>query len=52
MDIAAASTATSLSSVAQNVNLSVLKAVENLDSNVGALLAASIGLGTGIDAYA
>ena len=55
MDIAAAaSLASSLSSsnVSAGVNIGVLKALENLDATVGAQLAASIGLGTAVDAYA
>ena len=39
-------------SVALQVNLGVLKSVENLDQIVAAQLAASIGLGTTVDAFA
>jgi hypothetical protein len=52
MDVAALSTDLSLSAAAGQVDLGVLKAVQNLDQNVGAQLAASIGLGRNVDAYA
>jgi len=52
MDIAAIASGLSSSSVGQNVDLGVLKALQNLDQAVAGQLAASIGLGTGIDTYA
>ncbi|MBV8489382.1 MAG: hypothetical protein JO199_02540 [Candidatus Eremiobacteraeota bacterium] len=52
MDIAAASTATAGASVNGAIGIALLKAQEKLASSVGAELAASIGLGSGFDAYA
>ncbi len=52
MDVAGLSTALSLSNTGAQVDVGVLKAVQNLDSAIGAQLAASIGLGQHIDAYA
>lgn len=52
MDIAAASTDAASSSVGGAISISLLKAQQNLASALASELAASIGLGTGIDAYA
>ena len=52
MDIASVATDLSSSGVATHVNLSVLASIQNLDQIIAAKLAASIGLGTAIDAYA
>ena len=52
MDGTGATPDISSGSVALSINLGVLKAVENLDQVVAAQLAASIGLGTTVDAYA
>lgn len=52
MDVGALSTSLSLSTTGAQVDVGVLKALQNLDSAVGAQLAASIGLGQNVDAYA
>jgi len=52
MDVAALSTDLSLSATAGQVDVGVLKALQNLDQSVAAQLAASIGLGQSVDAYA
>jgi len=52
MDLEGVASALSSSSVSSGVTVGVLKTLENLDSAVAAQLAASIGLGTAIDAYA
>ena len=52
MDIAAASTDAASSSVSGAINISLLKAQQNLASAVARELAASIGLGAGFDSYA
>ena len=52
MDVAAVASDLSSAGVALNVNLGVMKLLQNLDQAVGAELAASIGLGTVVDAYA
>ena len=52
MDIGALSSGMALSSVGQQVDVGVLKALQNLDQNVAAELFASIGLGSGVDASA
>ena len=41
-----------LASVGQQVDVGVLKALQNLDRNVTAELFSSLGLGTVVDAYA
>ena len=52
MDIAAASTAVSGAGVLGDINLSLLSAQQHFASAVASELAASIGLGTAVDAYA
>jgi hypothetical protein len=52
MDIAGLATSLSSAAVGQGVTLGVLNSVLKLESTVGAQLAASIGLGTVVDAYA
>jgi len=52
MDIAGVATALSSAAVGQGVSLGVLNSVLQLEQSVGAELAASIGLGTVVDAYA
>ena len=52
MDIAGVATALSSSSVPDGVSLGVLNSVLHLEQTTGAQLAASLGLGTVIDAYA
>ncbi|HTU83057.1 MAG TPA: hypothetical protein VMF61_13055 [Candidatus Acidoferrales bacterium] len=52
MDIAAASTAAGDAAVANQIDLSLLTAQQNLAGAVAAELAASLGLGTVTDAYA
>lgn len=52
MDIGSLSTGLAQGAVAQQIDLGVLKSVQNLDRTATADLFASIGLGSGIDAYA
>jgi hypothetical protein len=52
MDIASVASSLSSSSVSDGVSLGVLNSVLNLEQKTGAQLAASLGLGTVIDAYA
>jgi hypothetical protein len=52
LDIAGVSTALTSAGIAGQVDASVLKLLMNLDQTVAAQLAASIGLGTAVDAYA
>jgi hypothetical protein len=52
MDIAGVATALSSSSVSSGVSMGVLNSVLNLEQTTGAQLAASLGLGRHIDAYA
>ena len=52
MDLSGIATGLAAASVSQNVDVSVLKAVQNLDAATSSMLFASIGLGTGIDAFA
>jgi len=52
MDLAGVATDLSSASVAADANVAVLKAVQNIDQAVAARLAASIGLGSAVDAYA
>ena len=52
MDLTGVASDLSSSSVSLNVNVGVLKALQNLDQVVASQLAASIGLGTAIDTYA
>jgi hypothetical protein len=52
MDIAGVATALSSNAVSNGVSLGVLNSVLNLEQTTGAQLAASLGLGTVIDAYA
>lgn len=52
MDVAGLSSSIAGAGVAGQVDASVLKMLMNLDQTVAAQLAASIGLGTNVDAYA
>ena len=52
MDVGEIATGLSMANVAGSVDLGVLKMLQNLDQAVAAQLAASIGLGTAVDAYA
>jgi hypothetical protein len=52
VDVAGLSSSLAGDSVAGQVDTSVLKLLMNLDQTVAAQLAASIGLGTVVDAYA
>ncbi|HEV7179175.1 MAG TPA: hypothetical protein VGN11_04855 [Candidatus Baltobacteraceae bacterium] len=52
MDLGSIATGLVNSSVGNSINVDLLKSVQNLDQNVAALLAASIGLGGSVDAYA
>lgn len=52
MDIAALSTSLSASATAGQIDVGVLKALQNLDQNVAAQLAASLGIGRNVDTYA
>jgi hypothetical protein len=52
VDVAGVSSSLALAGVAGQVDTSVLKLLMNLDQTVAAQLAASIGLGTAVDAYA
>lgn len=52
MDVAGVSSSLASSAVAGQVDASVLKLLMNLDQTVATQLAASIGLGTVVDAYA
>ena len=52
MDLQSIATGLAASSVSQGVDLGVLKATNQLDAIQASVLAASIGLGTRIDAYA
>ncbi|HTX60485.1 MAG TPA: hypothetical protein VMH02_12525 [Verrucomicrobiae bacterium] len=52
MNVGALATDLALGNVAQGVTLGTLSSVLSLEQAVGAQLAASIGLGAAIDAYA
>ena len=52
MDIASLSTGMAASAVGQQVDVGVLRAVQNLDENVAAELFASMGVGRSVDALA
>jgi hypothetical protein len=52
LDIASVASGLSAANVAGQVDIGVLKTLLNLDQAVAAQLAASIGLGTAVDAYA
>ena len=52
MDLSSIASGLAAASVSQSVDVGVLKAVQNLDAATSSLLFASIGLGTGIDAFA
>ncbi len=52
MDLSGIATSLAMTSVAQSVDVGVLKAVQNLDAASSAMMFASIGVGTGIDAFA
>jgi len=53
MDISGVATAlSSSSSLGDGVSLNVLNSVNQLQASIGALLAASIGLGANVDQYA
>lgn len=52
VDVAGLSSSLAGASVAGQVDASVLNMLMNLDQTVAAQLAASIGLGTAVDAYA
>lgn len=52
MGIGALSSGMALASVGQQVDVGVMKALQNLDKNVASELFASIGLGSGIDVKA
>ena len=52
MDIGSVSTDLALTSTGQGVAVGVLQALQNLDHSLGAQLAASIGLGANVDAFA
>ena len=52
MDLSGIATSLAASSVSQSVDVGVLKAVQNLDAVTSAMMFASIGLGTGVDAFA
>lgn len=52
MDIGSVATDLSSAGVGTGVTLGVLAQLQNLEQVIGAQLAASIGLGTRIDAYA
>ena len=52
MEVDAIATDLAASSVSAGINIAVLRAVQNLAADQAALLSASIGLGTGVDAYA
>ncbi len=52
MDVGALSTGLAMSSVGNQVDVGVLKAIQNLDKTMSGELFASIGLGKGVDAYA
>lgn len=52
MDVAGVSSSLASSAVAGQVDTSVLKLLMNLDQTVASQLAASIGLGTAVDALA
>jgi hypothetical protein len=52
MEVDAIATDLAASSVSAGINVAVLRAVQDLAANQAAVLAASIGLGSGVDAYA
>ncbi len=52
MGLESIASALSSGAVSQSLNVSLLSAINNLDQNVAARLAASIGLGSRFDAYA
>lgn len=52
MDLGSIATGLVGQSVSNSVNVDVLKAVQNLEASQASMLAASIGLGAHVDAYA
>ncbi|MDP9024585.1 MAG: hypothetical protein M3N13_04305 [Candidatus Eremiobacteraeota bacterium] len=52
MDLGSIATGLVGQSVSNSLNVDVLKAVQNLDKSQALQLAASLGLGTHVDAYA
>ena len=52
MDVGALSSGLAAASIDSQVNVSVLKTVENLDQNLVSRLFSSIGLGSGFDSFA
>ncbi len=52
MDLGSVATGLVGQSIGASLNVDVLKAVQNLDKTQAAMLAASIGLGGHVDAYA
>jgi hypothetical protein len=52
MDLSGIASGLAASSVTQGVDVGVLRAVQNLDQAQAALLFSSIGLGSGVDAFA
>lgn len=52
MDVSSIASGLAAAGVTQGIDVGVLKAVQNLDQAQASLLAASIGLGSSVDAYA
>lgn len=52
MDLGSIATGLAGQSVGNSIDVGVLKAVQNLEMTQASMLAASIGLGTHVDAYA
>ncbi|MEO9171225.1 MAG: hypothetical protein ABI282_10505 [Candidatus Baltobacteraceae bacterium] len=52
MDLGSVATSLVGASVSNSLNVDVLKAVQNLEKTQASMLAASIGLGAHVDAYA
>lgn len=52
MDLSSISTGLVSANVSGSIDVGVLKAVQNLDQNQAAMLAASIGLGANVDSFA
>lgn len=52
MDLSSVATGLVASNVSGSIDVGVLKAVQNLDQNQAAMLAASIGLGGNFDRFA
>lgn len=52
MDLGSIATGLVSANVGNSINVDLLKSVQNLDKSQASLLAASLGLGANVDAYA